>query len=541
MRHERALRDSAALKEASTLGRQSELGQRTAVNQEGDLGRPVALDKKVVLDQRGTLTSVSESSRSAALRANATRNRSLMTSRNVGAGRHLASGAGGSTGKGGFRPGKAGGGIGPGRAGSSMVRKTRSPRSIRGGRRAFASRPRFAFVRCVLAALALWVFVPYLFTGLETIGLLESRLPEYAVETTAPAGAGSGAGAGQETDQKGVSGLALERKGGLSSYWKALWGRMLSTGEAQPRGLQNLNQLPAAWQSFDSGVKIKLYEYQGQQLLEMDLEEYVVGVVAGEMPASFGLEALKAQAVAARTYGVSRMVKGASPALAAIQPAANVTNDHNINQAWIGVQERRKRWGSQFDEYEGKIRQAVGETIGVILLYEGEITDPLYHASCGGEKTEAAINVWGRDVPYLQAVECSGHQDPHTEKVTVVKFQDADRLLGTTLSAIPAGASLTGGNLCQVTGRTDSGRVLTASILGQEFTGTQLRSALALPSANFQARLTAEGLEVISKGYGHGVGMCQYGANDLANKGASWQDIMNRYYVGAYPAKMSAK
>ncbi|MEL7623234.1 MAG: stage II sporulation protein D [Clostridiales bacterium] len=416
-----------------------------------------------------------------------------------------------------------------------MLRRSKASRRSRGRGRGFASRPRFAFVRCVLVALALWVFVPYLFTGLETIGLLESRLPEYAVETGAPVGAGSGQG------QQGGQDLAAESKGGLTSYWKALWGRMLSKGEEKPRGLQNLNQLPAAWQSFNSGVKIKLYEYQSQQLMEMDLEEYVVGVVAGEMPASFGLEALKAQAVAARTYGVSRMVKGASPALAEIQPAANVTNDHNINQAWIGEQERRKRWGSQFDEYEGKIRQAVGETLGVILLYEGEVTDPLYHASCGGEKTEAAVNVWGRSVPYLQAVECSGHQDPHTEKVTVVKFQDADRLLGTTLSAIPAGASLSGSNMCQVTGRTDSGRVLSASILGQEFTGTQLRSALGLPSANFQAKLTAEGLEVISKGYGHGVGMCQYGANDLANKGESWQDILKRYYVGAYVAKMSAR
>jgi stage II sporulation protein D len=345
-----------------------------------------------------------------------------------------------------------------------------------------------------LLALALWVLGPHLVTRLEKAGFLESKLPEYAVETKAAAGGGASL---------------------------------------------NLNQLPGDWQRFHSGVTITLYEYQDSQLIEMDLEEYVTGVVAGEMPASFHPEALKAQAVAARTYGVSRMVKGASPALAASQPAADVTNDHQINQAWISEQERRKRWGGQFDEYEAKIRRAVGETLGVILLYEGEITDPLYHASCGGEKTEAAVNIWGGSVPYLQAVKCSGHQDPHRDKVTLIKFAEADRLLGTELSAIPAGTSLKNGSLCQVTARTESGRVLSASILGQAFTGNQLRSALGLPSANFQAALTAEGLEIISKGYGHGAGMCQYGANDLADQGESWRDILQRYYVGAYPAKMA--
>ncbi|MEA4892206.1 MAG: stage II sporulation protein D [Peptococcaceae bacterium] len=401
-------------------------------------------------------------------------------------------------------------------------------RSIAGtGRRGKAyGRSRFPLIRCLIFAALIWWVVPYCTAALESQGIIRPRegtalsvdsrnLPEVSL----PAGEGGGAAGLPEPDDAAASGSG-------ASFWKRIFG--LGSGEG---GGENA-----------SGQKIRLYEYKSGQLLEMDLEEYLVGVVAGEMPASFELEALKAQAIAARTYSVSKIVKGASPALAEIEPEADITNDTNINQTWLSEAERKANWGKNFSEKEARIRQAVQETKDVVLLYQGQIIDPLYHSSCGGERTEDPVNVWGSAVPYLQSVACSGHQDPYSSKTTIISLEEADKRLGTQLEAVTASASAgSRSRLCQVTDRSASGRVLSASVSGKEFSGTELRSRLELPSANFRAAVTAQGLEITSKGYGHGVGMCQYGANDYAKKGLNDQQILLHYYTGCTLARLSGR
>ena len=343
-----------------------------------------------------------------------------------------------------------------------------------------------------------------------------------------------GAGSPEEDEKPGAADSSDAALGETASQslWRKLWLRLkaaFSGSTAESR------ENPPA--SFDTGQKIRLYEYQSGQLLELDLEEYLVGVVAGEMPASFDLEALKAQAVAARTYAVNKLINGASPALAEIAPEADITNDTSINQTWLKEEERRKNWGNNFAEYEAKIRRAVEETRGAVLLYEGEIIDPLYHASCGGERTEDSFSVWGGEMPYLQSVACSGHEDPYSAKTMVLSLEEVDRRLGTELAALPVSAG-TKAALCQVTSRSSSGRVLTAYLSGKEFSGVELRSKLGLPSANFRTSLTDQGLEITSKGFGHGVGMCQYGADDYARQGLNYRQILLHYYTGCTLASL---
>jgi stage II sporulation protein D len=306
----------------------------------------------------------------------------------------------------------------------------------------------------------------------------------------------------------------------------------------------SLTSLPVDWQKFSGHMQIRLLDHKTKQLCHLDLEEYIVGVVAAEMPASFDIEALKAQAVAARTYAVRRVVQGASPQVLAQNQQAQISSDHNINQAWIDEKERENRWGNNFPGNEAKIRQAVGQTQGIILLYKGQIIDPLYHASCGGERTEDVSNVWsGQSVPYLQSMKCSGHQDKHQNNQTMLDLITVDAKLGTTLNELPA-ASLFGKrseDVCQIVDKTKTGRVMSASIMGKSYSGSELRTKLELPSTKFEMDFKDGQLEITNQGYGHGVGMCQYGAADFAAKGESWQKILLHYYKDVQPARITIK
>jgi len=302
-----------------------------------------------------------------------------------------------------------------------------------------------------------------------------------------------------------------------------------------------IETLPEEWKNFSGNLEIKLWDHQRGSLLQLDLEEYVVGVVAAEMPASFDIEALKAQAVAARTYALRRITNGPAAQVAALHPEAQLTSDHNINQAWIDKKEREKRWGSNFPGNEAKIRQAVGETKGIILLYEGDLIDPLYHASCGGERTEDIKNVWGKELPYLQSVKCSGHADQYEKVEAVFSLAEVDEALGTGLNALPAAAFSGKGKeeACRVAAVTEAGRVLELVVAGKHFTGAEVRSRLNLPSAMFDVEVDKDKFKVVSRGYGHGVGMCQYGAADFAARGYNWRQILQHYYKGVQPARIS--
>ena len=235
-------------------------------------------------------------------------------------------------------------------------------------------------------------------------------------------------------------------------------------------------------------------------LQQMSLREYLVGVVLAEMPADFEPEALKAQAVVARTYTRKRM-EGSK------HEGACVCMDPGCCQGWKSVEDYLSQ-GGRAASVE-KIRSAVAETDGLVLCYDGKLIDATYF-SCSGGTTEDAVAVWGQDVPYLQSVQSPGEEEAprFTDTVTFSPAQLAGKL-GLSGTGDPAEwfGSVT---------YTDGGGVEAMVIRGQTFTGTQLRQKLGLRSTAFSVRASADAITITTRGFGHRVGMSQYGAQAMA-------------------------
>ena len=273
---------------------------------------------------------------------------------------------------------------------------------------------------------------------------------------------------------------------------------------------------PARQTSWDSETRIVVLTESGN-LRQMNLGEYLTGVVLAEMPADFGEEALRAQAVVARTYTCKRMEHNK-------HDAAAVCTNSGCCQGFRNPEDYVNSGESQ--ESVEKIRSAVTETDGQVLVYGGELIDATYF-SCSGGQTEDAVAVWGQDVPYLQSVESPGEEDAPRYSSRVSYTPENFKLL-TGVS----GAGSVGSWFGPVT-HTDGGGVDTIRICGKTFTGTELRSILGLRSTMFTVSV-AEGMIVFeTKGFGHRVGMSQYGAQAMAEEGSSYREILEHYYVGA--------
>ena len=278
-----------------------------------------------------------------------------------------------------------------------------------------------------------------------------------------------------------------------------------------------------------SGQTVRVYNTETQELMTMDLEEYLVGVVSAEMPASFHMEALKAQAIAARTFAISRM-QHPSPKVTALHKDAQLSTSPETCQAWIGEETQRNRWGDQYTKYHKKIVRAVAETAGEVLCYEGTLIEPLYHASCGGGLTEAAVDVWGNEKPYLVSVACNHPDDPHTQQTVTMSLQEMRQRLGIGTTA--------GSTTIQLLSSTASNRVKTVRIGEKQFTGIQVRNLLGLKSTLFRWDIHGTQVTFTTNGYGHGVGMCQYGADYYGAQGQSYRQILQRYYPGTEITKI---
>ncbi|MFZ7102097.1 MAG: stage II sporulation protein D [Peptococcaceae bacterium] len=283
----------------------------------------------------------------------------------------------------------------------------------------------------------------------------------------------------------------------------------------------------------DMDKTINVYNYQTKQLMQMGFEDYIAGVVAAEMPASFDIEALKAQAVAARTYAYKRVIEP-DPTIKKYHPQAHVVTDSNVCQAWTSDAELKEKWGLwDYKKYKQKIIKAVQETKGEVLVYDGDLIDPVYHASCGGTRTENSGDVWQYNFPYLQSVPCSGHEDPHSQEQKTIDLKSIDVALGSSLQAVPA-AKLQGNSnqYINVREKTETGRIKTINIGGKTYPGTEVRTKLGLKSTLFTWKINTAGITFTTRGYGHGVGMCQYGADDFAKKGKTYEQILKHYYQG---------
>ncbi|MDN5325476.1 MAG: stage sporulation protein [Moorella sp. (in: firmicutes)] len=278
---------------------------------------------------------------------------------------------------------------------------------------------------------------------------------------------------------------------------------------------------------------VRVYFHQAGITKIIPLEEYIAGVVAGEMPANFEPEALKAQAIAARTYTLKK-IEEAKIKPDASHPNADICTDPAHCQAWAGDDVLRQRWGMiGFWRYKNKIQAAVQATRGMVLTYQGQLIDPVYHAN-GGGRTESAAAVWGRDVPYLQSVPSPWDKtSPRYNDSRTYSLRELDSKLGVNLEAVPTAAlAAPGGTAIRVLEKTPTGRVKTIKIGGKTFAATDLRKLLGLPSTDFTWQVQGDRITFHTIGYGHGVGMSQYGANGMAREGKNFAEILAYYYRG---------
>lgn len=276
-----------------------------------------------------------------------------------------------------------------------------------------------------------------------------------------------------------------------------------------------------------SAEPYKVLDIESGRVLKVPVREYVIGAVCAEMPASFGEEALKAQAVAAHTYAERQRLReqeSPSPEL----KGADFSNDTGKYQGYYTKDRIKEAFGEHFDENYKKIAAAADEVLPYVITYDDAPIIAAFHSMSSGF-TESAENAWGAPVEYL--VEVDSRSD-----LTAPKFREDKRYkaaeLKAALEAAFDGVSL-GDDVSQwlrVLTISDSGTVLEASVEGHTVTGGQVRSALDLRSAAFEVRYEPDEIVITTKGYGHGVGMSQYGADAMAAQGKSWREIIGHYY-----------
>ena len=273
-------------------------------------------------------------------------------------------------------------------------------------------------------------------------------------------------------------------------------------------------------------LSISLYDRASGKTEEMPLEEYIIGVVGAEMPASFPLEALKAQAVAARTYAVRHMTAFGGSGCS----GADICTDSGCCQSYKSTEQLREKFGGEAERYMDKLRQAVYETEGEYAAYKGEPIEALYHSSAGG-RTEDAQNVFSAALPYLVGVDSPGEETAgkYAAEVRVSLGEFTNRVNKKWPASKLKKNRL--GEQVKVVSRYDSGRVKELKLNKITVSGRELRRLFDLNSANFTLSI-GEKVTIRTKGYGHGVGMSQYGAHAMALTGKTYREILAWYYPG---------
>lgn len=284
----------------------------------------------------------------------------------------------------------------------------------------------------------------------------------------------------------------------------------LELKKSNTQNIVNAGQTNSGEQAVNQSQLIKLKLNTGETI-NIPLEEYVIGVVGSEMPALFNSEALKAQAVTARTYALKKISMGGT-LTATTSDQVYKTND-----------QLRAMWGNSFDAYYNKVKSAVLTTKGEVMTYNGSYIDALYFSTSNG-KTEDPIYVWGYTEPYLKSVD---------SKWDIGKtFFSATKTISKSEISSKLGVNLTSISDITINSLTAGGRVNSITIAGKEFSGVQVRMLLGLRSADFTISESGNDIVFATKGWGHGVGMSQYGANGMANAGYNYLQILKHYYTG---------
>ncbi|MFC4811996.1 stage II sporulation protein D [Paenibacillus sp. GCM10023250] len=330
----------------------------------------------------------------------------------------------------------------------------------------------------------------------------ESARPEQEAETAAPApqgGSNARAGAAARPDMPAAAGA--EDAG---------------AGDADKQ-VKQLSAYDRLW--------VSVYLTKDKRIEHIPIELYVRGVLAGEMPVDFELEALKAQAIAARTYIYRRLLTGDRSGLGGEREREADVDDTVMNQAYVSLGELLKRWnGREKDANLGKLNEAVEQTKGLIVTYGGQPIEASFFSTSNGY-TENASDYWDLDLPYLRSVASPWDKaiSPKYEQTVTMKLKDAAAKLGLTTAEVRS---------MRLLGTTPGDRVKDVRAGGKTLTGREIREKLSLASSDFSWTIDGNEISITTKGYGHGVGMSQWGADGMAKEGATAREILAHYYTG---------
>lgn len=268
-------------------------------------------------------------------------------------------------------------------------------------------------------------------------------------------------------------------------------------------------------------MKIAVFNTQKNELQEMSLEEYILGVVAGEMPSEFNIEALKAQALAARTYTLMR-TRAFGGAGCSKHPGADVCTDPAHCQAFRAPESIKVN----FDKY----KEAVVKTKGEIIVYNDALIDAVFHSASGG-KTENSEDIWSAKVPYLRSVISQYEEETKLISKKEVKTKEFIE----AMKKLDDGVKLSSKNIknqVKILDRSEGGRITKIEVGGRVMSGSDIRGALGLKSSNFNISYHGDAMLFTVTGNGHGIGLSQYGADGMGKKGYSYADIVKHYYQG---------
>ena len=281
------------------------------------------------------------------------------------------------------------------------------------------------------------------------------------------------------------------------------------------------NELKEISLEYLSSKLVRIKRSNGE-IESVPLEEYVVGVVSGEMPASFEMEALKAQSVASRTYVLKKMM-------------SNIDNTYDVvdtvsNQVYLDEEGLKVKWGDNYDKYINKIREAVNSTKGEYLEYDGDIIDAFYFSTSNGYTEDSGV-IFQKSLPYLKSVKSEWDKEVASAfySSTSISLQEFYEKLDLEYNKELK---------VEILEKSDSNRIIKLKINGKEFKSKDIYSKLKLRSYDFEIIQVGSNVIINTKGYGHGVGLSQYGALGMAREGYNYKEILEHYYVGTDLVKL---
>lgn len=266
---------------------------------------------------------------------------------------------------------------------------------------------------------------------------------------------------------------------------------------------------------------VKVMNASTNNITEITIRDYLLGVVAEEINPAYHKEAIKAQIIASHTLLLYIKESGKDK-----PENAHITDDSTIHQGYLTESQQKEKWGENYTDYRNKIEECIDEVGHLTLMYDGEIANSVYHALSNG-RTQSAKEVWGGDYPYLVSVVSAGDalSPAFISKVELSREDFADKM-----NTVGIGLTDSPEKWIGKIKSFESGAVESIEIGGKEFTGREIRSCFNLKSSTFTISYDDDVFTFTVKGYGHGVGMSQYGANHMAQQGFTYEEILKHYY-----------